>query len=125
MPVRRRKQPGRVVYRPQMPDELWAPPPVDVAEPGPDASRSEWARWEQAIAGAYREREAARAAWVEEHAHLPADPAHMAAAINMPDEPFCGELEQHECLGVDCQEQPPACGEPEAELVAGDLQPSK
>jgi hypothetical protein len=91
MPARRRKQSVAVVYRPEMPAELWKAAVPDVAEPGPDASLSEWSRWEQAVAGAYRAQEAARVAWLEAHAHLPVDVSHLAAALALADEPFDGD----------------------------------
>ncbi len=106
MPARRRKQPRTVVYRPTMPVELQESPRPDVAEPGPAASVSEWARWEQSVAGAYRAQEQARATWAEEHAHLPYDPARLLAAVATPDEVFCGFVADHVCGGAECPQRP-------------------
>lgn len=42
--------------------------------------------------------------WLDDEADEEVD--RIEAAINTPDEPFCGELAEHQCGGADCQRRP-------------------
>lgn len=85
--MRRKDSGGGLRPRPPLPMRLQVYSPVLDADA--DEARADYLAWE-----------AERSAWHEEYAHLP--------VVDQPpdDEPFCGELDEHDCRGADCRRKP-------------------
>lgn len=85
----RRRRPVVVALpaRPPMPMTL------GVFDVGAWGSPADGEGWE---AAAYQRHVAARDAWLDEFGHLP------VPVGPVDDEPFCGELTDHDCQGADC-----------------------
>jgi hypothetical protein len=75
----------------------------DVAEPVDGDPPEVRAAWEAARREAYCAEEAKRQAWLGEYGHLPT-----AETPPENDEPFCGELGEHDCGGATCSRRPTA-----------------
>lgn len=115
MPVRPRKRVVSVVYRPDMPRELLTyRPGAWVEQPFAPAGTEAWERQHQV---AYQRWRAEADAWQKEHGHKPLRPG---TDQRRGDVPFCGELDDHDCLGAECPRRPPRNSGYAAKTVAAD-----
>ncbi|SIA00069.1 Uncharacterised protein [Mycobacteroides abscessus subsp. abscessus] len=101
MAFRRVRRAGPTRFRPPMPPELVVYNGADWGAPPWDGSGPEWEAGHRAAYGRYQQ---AGRDWFDEHGHLPIDPA----AFTTADQPWCGEFDEHDCLGADCSRRPTA-----------------
>lgn len=100
MPVRRKKRATPMRFRPPLPTELGVYNPGDWGAPPPEGTGVDWEAGHRA---AYARFKQACQDWFEAHKHVQVDPSTAPPS----DVPWCGEFDEHDCLGADCPRRPP------------------